>query len=97
MTFFHGCEHAVDAAQARYGIALTEMDFAAMVADIVLTVAGDVVAALLLSRARHGREIWLLRIPHGPAVRVVYSPDEVLIVTVLPQVYQLPGGEHGQA
>ena len=92
MTQRHGCYHAIETAQLRYGVALDEHDFAAMVWDIVATLAGDRSAALLLAHVRGGREIWLLRVPQGPAVRVVYSPARAQIVTVLPPVYQLPGG-----
>ena len=84
MHIHHGCAHAVSAASARYGVMLDEADFAAMVSDIVLAAAGDGRAALLLTRQWNGREVWLARVPAGPAVRVVYSPLSACIITVLP-------------
>ena len=92
MTYPHGCQHAVEQAQARYGVRLDDGDFAAMVRDILAVVDGEAAPALLLARMQRGREIWLLRIPAGPAVRVVYSPISAQIVTVLPRDYPLPRG-----
>ncbi len=80
----HGCDHAAHAAADRYGLALDECDFAAMVADIILTLAGDRNAALMLRRQDCGSEIWIVRVPDGPAVRVVYRPAIAMVVTVLP-------------
>jgi hypothetical protein len=95
----HGCDHAVDAARARYGVELDDADFTVMVLDIIETVAGARRGgALLLATIRFDREIWLLRIPRGgPAVRVVYIPVAARIVTVLPPVYELPRGGRGDA
>ena len=94
----HGCPHAARAAAARYGVALTEDDFRSMVAAIMATVAGECAPAILLARTALRREIWLTRIPSGPAVRVVYIPVFARILTVLPPVYPLPqGGAHGHA
>lgn len=87
----HGCHHARAAAELRYGVFLEEADFAAMVADIVGALAGEPRPATLLFRQRSGREIWAVRIPHGPAVRVAYAPERAQIVTVLPRGYRLPG------
>jgi hypothetical protein len=88
----HGCEHAIQQAQTRYGVMLDEGDFAAMVADILARLSGCATPATLLARMPFGREIWLLRIPSGPAVRVVYSPVSAQIITVLPKGYALPRG-----
>ena len=85
-----GCRHARDAAAQRYGLALDEDDFDAMVGAIVLAAAGDACGALLLYVQRSGREIWLTRVPAGPAVRVVYSPPRAQIVTILPPGYRMP-------
>lgn len=94
----HGCHHAARAAAVRYGVALDESDFRMMVLAIVAVVSGIVAPAMLLARARQGREIWLTQIPYGPAVRVVYSPTFARIITVLPPVYALPQGDsHGGA
>jgi hypothetical protein len=84
MTAPHGCEHAQAAAFTRYGVMLEACDFAAMVAGIIATVAGDPPAAILLSRQELGREVWIVRIPNGPAIQVVYEPKIAMIVTVLP-------------
>ena len=91
MQMLHGCEHAVSAAADRYGVALDDTDFAAMVADIVLSAAGDRRDAVLITRQTTGREVWLVRVPSGPAVRVVYSPLACMIVTVLPENWRLLG------
>ena len=88
-----GCRHAQDAAAQRYGLALDEDDFRAMVAAIVLAAAGDARNALLLYTQRSGREVWLVRVPSGPAVRVVYSPRRAQIVTILPAGYRMPRGD----
>ena len=99
MKYHHGCDHAVDAARARYGVELDAADFTAMVLEIIETVAGARRGAcLLLATIRNLREIWLLRIPRGgPAVRVVYDPALARIVTVLPPAYELPRGRNGHA
>lgn len=87
-----GCAHAVERAQQRYGITLGEPDFAAMVGDIIAALLGERRDALLIShRLEQGREIWLVRIPGGPAVRVIYNPFLAVIVTVLPGDYRLNG------
>jgi putative component of toxin-antitoxin plasmid stabilization module len=84
MTAPHGCEYAQTAAFTRFGVMLEACDFAAMVSDIIATLAGDAPVAMMLSRQELGREVWVVRIPDGPAVRVVYEPIAAMIVTVLP-------------
>ncbi len=83
----YGCPHAAEQALARYGVSLSPAAFGAMVADIVLTLAGDRSTAILLQRQRFGRELWLVRLPDGRGVRVVYEPMHAMIVTVLPPDY----------
>jgi hypothetical protein len=94
LTAPHGCEHAQEAALIRYGVMLAACDFAAMVLDIIGTVAGDAPKAVMLGRQPLGRELWVVRIPNGPAVRVVYSPDHSLIITVLPPLSWGARGDH---
>lgn len=86
----HGCDHAAAAAFARYGVLLGAADFAAMVDDIVDALIGSRRAALLLCRQQpSGREIWLARVPDGPAVRLVYEPLSAMIVTILPPFWRM--------
>ncbi len=86
----HGTEHARIQAEARYGLMLDEHDFYAMACDIILTVAGDALRAWLLSRQPNGREIWIVCVPHGPVVPVVWHPLNAMIVTVLPIHWRQP-------
>lgn len=86
----HGCAHARDAALARHGLLLEEGDFRAMALAIIAAVSGDVSGAILVSRQAQGREIWIVRVPGGPAVRVVYAPERAQIVTVLSCRHDLP-------
>lgn len=85
----HGCEHAARRAAERYGAQLAAEDFSAMAMDIIATVAGERRAAALLHRTTPEREIWLVRMPGGPAVRVVYAPASAVIVSVLPPGYRV--------
>lgn len=89
MTLHHGCEYAAHAALARYGVMLGEVDFATMVQDIINATAGDAPNALHLVSQPWGREVWIVRIPNGPAVRVVYEPIIAMIVTVLPPQWRI--------
>lgn len=86
----HGCYHAAEAAQLRYGLNLDEAEFRAMALAIIAAVAGDASDAALASRQGAGREIWIVRVPGGPAVRVVYVPERAQIITVLSRCHDLP-------
>lgn len=83
-----GCDHAVVQAATRYGVRLDDVDFAAMVEDIIASLADGACRALMTQQQPNGREIWIVRIPAGPAVRVVYEPRLAMIITVLPRAYR---------
>jgi hypothetical protein len=87
-----GSHHAQHRALERYGVELSGRDFDLMVRDIIAAVIGESRLAVLISRGDGYRETWLLRMPQGAAVRVIYSPSTAQIITILPPAYRLPGG-----
>jgi hypothetical protein len=93
----HGCDHAARTAADRYGLRLDEQDFAAMAADIILSATGERHSALLLRRHDLESEIWLVRVPEGPAVRVVYRPIVAMIITILPPWWRPRGSINAAA
>jgi len=75
--------HAALRAWERHGVSARNADLDGVVMDIIATLAGDRLAALLLRRMEAGREMWMVKLC-GVDVRVIYLPSAARVLTVLP-------------